>query len=369
MFLALSPIGTTQPWLARDMRVTILGMTNQRVLVTGGSGFIAGHCILALIERGYQVRTTVRSLGHEARARAALADAGPVNGDALTFVEADLLRDNGWAEAVDGVDFVLHVASPVQPGHVKDENDLIVPAREGTVRVLAAAHAAGVRRVVLTSAFHSVSWGHPHTDHVFTEDDWTVLDGPGVDAYARSKTIAERAAWDFVAGAGAGMELAAMLPVAVMGPVLGRDPSGSNHLVQQILNGALPGFPNLFIPIVDVRDVATAHVLAMTTPAAANQRFLLANGPAIALRDIGALLRKRLGSAAGHVPTRTLPNLVIRAGALVNPQLRSIAPDLGYARRTSNEKARQVLGWQPRDAREAIIAAGESMVEKGLIKN
>jgi len=167
------------------------------VLVTGGSGFIAGHCILQLLGQGFQVRTTVRSLRSEAGVRARLGEPG----GALSFVAADLTSDAGWAEAVAGCDYVLHVASPVQPGAVANEDDLIVPAVEGTLRVLRAARDAGVRRVVLTSAFHAVGWGHPHDDHVFTEADWTVLDGPGVDAYGRSKTLAERAAWDFDRGA------------------------------------------------------------------------------------------------------------------------------------------------------------------------
>ncbi|MEO3930596.1 NAD-dependent epimerase/dehydratase family protein [Micromonosporaceae bacterium B7E4] len=170
----------------------------QRVLVTGGSGFIAGHCILQLVEQGYLVRTTVRSMKRESAVRAVLADAGMANGDALSFVAADLMSDAGWAEAVSGCDFVLHVASPVHIGNVENADDVIVPAREGTMRVLRTARHAGVKRVVLTSAFHAVGYGHPHTDHTFTEDDWTILDGPGVDAYGKSKTLAERAAWDLM---------------------------------------------------------------------------------------------------------------------------------------------------------------------------
>lgn len=324
-------------------------MTQQRVLVTGGSGFIAGHCIIQLLEQGYDVRTTVRS--------------SPEKSTVPAFV-ADLTSDAGWAEAMAGCDFVLHVASPVRPGHVENEDDVIVPAREGTLRVLRAARDAGVRRVVLTSAFHAVGYGHPHTAHTFTEDDWTVLDGPGVDAYGRSKTLAERAAWDFVAAEGRGMELATILPVAVLGPVLGREVSGANHLVQRILAGKMPGYPNLFIPIVDVRDVASAHLLAMTTPGAAGQRFLVASGPVIPLRQVGAVLRANLGDAAAKVPTRTIPDAVIRAGALFNPEFRSLVPDLGYARKISSAKARQVLGWQARDAEEAILAAAESLIKQ-----
>ncbi len=343
-------------------------MTQQRVLVTGGSGFIAGHCILQLLAQGYLVRATIRSLHREAAVRSVLAGAGMVNGDALSFVAADLTDDGGWADAVDGAKFVLHVASPVQPGHVDNADELIVPAREGTLRVLRAARDAGVSRVVLTSAFHAVGWGHPHDDHVFTEADWTVVDGPGVDAYGASKTLAERAAWDFVQSESAPPELATMLPVAVMGPVLGTDISGSNHLIQSILDGDLPGFPDLYFPVVDVRDVAAAHLLAMTAADAAGQRFLLSNGPAIAMKEIGALIRASAGAAAANVPTRSIPDIAVRTGARVSAQMRAIVPDLGYARRTSNEKARRVLGWQPRDAGEAIIAAAQSLIAKDLVK-
>lgn len=339
----------------------------QLILVTGGSGFIAGHVILQLLEKGYRVRTTVRSLGKEKSVRDILTDAGMVRGDALEFVAADLLSDTGWPAAVAGVDRVLHVASPVQPGHVENEDDLIVPAREGTLRVLRAAHAAGISRVVLTSAFHAVSWGWPHDDHVFTEADWTVLDGPGVDAYGKSKVLSERAAWDYVAGEGAGLELVTMLPVAVMGSVMGRDVSGSNHIVQNMLKGAMPALPHVSIPIVDVRDVASAHILAMETPDAAGHRFLISSGPVMSLPEIARTLRAQLGDAAKRVPTRVLPNFIVRLGARRNPMLRAIVPDLGYKKQLTNEKARRMLGWTPRDSTDAIVAAGESMVRKGLV--
>lgn len=338
-------------------------MTTQRVLVTGGSGFIAGHCIIQLLEQGYLVRTTVRSLAKEPSVRSVLRDAGMVNDENLSFVAADLMDDSGWADAVADVDFVLHVASPVKPGHVENEDDLIIPAREGAVRVLRAASAAGVKRVVLTSAFHAVSWGHPHNDHVFTEADWTVLDGPGVDAYGRSKTLAERAAWDFIAADGGPLELATILPVAVMGPVMGAEISGANHIVKNMLDGAMPGYPNLYFPIVDVRDVAAAHILAMLTPDAAGQRFLLSSGPVLAMKEVGATIRANLGDAASKVPTRSIPDLVVRLGALFSAEFRPIVPDLGYAKRMSSEKARRVLGWTPRDSREAIVAAARSMVK------
>lgn len=328
-------------------------MTAQRVLVTGGSGFIGGHVILQLLEQGHLVRTTIRSLTKEANVRAVLDRAGMVDGDNLSFVAADLTSDAGWDAAVDSVDVVLHLASPVMPGHVDDEAAVIVPAREGALRVLRAASAGGVGRVVLTSAFHAVSWGHPHDDHVFTEDDWTILDGPDVDAYGKSKTLAERAAWDFVSTTGGSLELTTMLPVAVMGPVMGADISGANRIVQMMLAGAMPGLPQLYIPIVDVRDVAAAHILAMTAPAAAGQRFLLSNGPALAMEEIAAVLRAGLGDAADRVPTATIES--------------TTGAGLDHGRLTSNDKARSVLGWTPRPPQEAIVAAARSMIDHGLV--
>ncbi|MCS7475656.1 SDR family oxidoreductase [Umezawaea endophytica] len=343
--------------------------TQQRVLVTGGSGFIAGHCVLHLLDQGYLVRTTVRSPERESAVRAVLTDAGMVNGDALSFATADLTRDEGWADAVSGCDYVLHVASPVHIGPVADEDDVIGPARDGAVRVLRAARDAGVKRVVLTSAFHAVGFGHPHTDRTFTEDDWSVLDGPGVDAYGRSKILAERAAWDFVAAEGGAMELTTLLPVAVMGPVMGGEVSGANHIVQRSLDGAMPGYPNLWFPIVDVRDVATAHVLAMTAPGAAGQRFLLSSGPVMAMKEIGAALRAHLGDAAKRVPSRSVPDVVVRIASLFSKEFRSVVPDLGHAKKISNEKARRVLGWRPRPSEDAVVAAGESLVRRSLVRS
>ncbi|MFJ2160521.1 SDR family oxidoreductase [Streptomyces sp. NPDC087856] len=339
-----------------------------RVLVTGGSGFIAGHCILQLLAEGYQVRTTVRSLARESAVRSVLSDAGMVNGAALSFVAADLTSDSGWPDAVAGCDYVLHVASPVHVEHVENEDDVIVPAVQGSVRVLRAAHDAGVKRVVLTSAFHAVAYGYARTDHQFTEEDWSVLDGPGVTAYTKSKTLAERAAWDFIGNEGGSLELATILPVAVMGPVMGTQISGSNNIIQRSLNGAMPGYPHLWIPIVDVRDVAKAHLLAMTTPEAAGQRFIVSSGPAIEMKAIGVILKTALGARAKHVPSRSIPNGIVRIGSRFNKELRPFVADLGFARKMTSEKARRVLGWQPRDPEEAILATADSLIRKDLVK-
>ncbi|MDH2442828.1 NAD-dependent epimerase/dehydratase family protein [Amnibacterium sp. CER49] len=342
-------------------------MAQQEVLVTGGSGFVAGHVVLRLLDEGHRVRTTVRSLRSAPGVRDALLDAGMTRGEELTFVEADLLDDGGWADAVAGTDAVLHVASPVRPGHVADEDEVIRPAREGTLRVLRAARDAGVRRVVLTSAFHAVGFGQPHDHGPFTEADWSPLDGEGVDAYGRSKILAERAAWD-LAAEGNGPELVALLPVAVLGPVLGGAVSGGNHVVQNLLRGAMPALPDLFIPIVDVRDVALAHVAALRAEAVAGQRVLVSSGePAVAMRDIALVLKAGLGRAAARVPTRRMPDVVVRASARFRPELRSVAADLGFVKEVDITRMRTALGIEPRPAREAILAAGRSLVANGLV--
>ena len=341
-------------------------MSQQRVLVTGASGLIGGHVILELLAQGHLVRATIRSLDREQSVRAWLTEAGMTAGGHLEFVAADLTGDQGWPEAMDGVDYVIHVASPVTPGHVEDEQAVIAPAREGALRVLRAARDAGVKRVVLTSAFHAVAWGHPHDDHVFTEQDWTVLDGPGTDAYGRSKTLAEQAAWDFIDTEGGGLELTTLLPVAVMGPVLSSKISGANQLLQRLLTGQVPGLLNIYYPIVDVRDIAAAHVTAMTAPGAAGERFLLAADPALTMSEIADILRSGLGQAAARVPAEAIPDDVVRAGAATNPILRAVTNDLGYARRFSTDKARRILHWNPRPSKDAIAAAADSMVERQL---
>jgi nucleoside-diphosphate-sugar epimerase len=331
------------------------GMTEERVLVTGGSGFIAGHVILRLLADGYRVRATLRSLDREPVVRERLAAAGavPGAGERLEFAAADLLDDAGWTAALDGVGHVLHVASPVPAGGVAHGDvDLVTPAREGTLRVLRAAHAAGIHRVVLTSAFHAIGFGSGIREAAFTEADWSPLDGPGMDEYGRSKVLAERAAWDFVQGEGAGMELVALNPVAVLGPVLGPDLSGGNAILRGLLAGAIPALPDLWLPIVDVRDVAAAHVAAMTVPDAAGQRFLIGGGGGLTVAEIGGILHEELGERAARVPTEAGP---------ANPALAWVKP-IDFSR------ARTVLGLAPRPPRETVVDAAESIVAAGLAR-
>jgi nucleoside-diphosphate-sugar epimerase len=343
-------------------------VSGELVLVTGGSGFIAAHCILQLLAAGHRVRATVRSLQREAEVRATLRAAGTDAGERLAFFAADLTADAGWAEAVAGCDAVLHVASPFPLAVPRHEDELIVPAREGALRVLRAARDAGVRRVVQTSSFAAIGYGHPPMPRPFDEHDWTQVDGPGLTAYAKSKTLAERAAWDFMAREGGSMELAVVNPVGVFGPVLAADFSTSIELVKRMMDGALPALPRITFGVVDVRDVADLHLRAMTSPDAAGERFLAVAGDFLSLRDIALVLRRRLGDKARRVPTRELPDWLLRVVALVDKSVGQIVPELGKPKNAVNDKARRMLGWTPRPAEEALVATAESLVRLGLLK-
>jgi nucleoside-diphosphate-sugar epimerase len=338
------------------------------VLVTGGSGFIGSHCVLQLLAAGHQVRTTVRNLSREADIRAMLRQGGAEPGSRLVLYAADLLSDDGWPEAVAGCDYILHVASPLPPTVPKDENEIIVPAREGTLRVLRAARDAGVRRVVLTSSFGAIGYGHPFQDAPFDETRWTDPQAEGVLPYIKSKTLAEAAAWQFIAREGGSLELAAVHPVGVFGPVLGPDYSASILLVQRLMDGALPGCPRLWFGVVDVRDVADLHLRAMTHPAARGERFLAIAGDILRIVEIAKILRDRLGDAARRVPTREIPDFLVRLAALRDPSVKLILPELGKKKTATSAKAQSVLGWSPRPAADALAATGESLLRLGLLK-
>jgi nucleoside-diphosphate-sugar epimerase len=342
------------------------GTKSQLVLVTGGSGFVGAHCILHLIAAGYRVRTTVRSLSREPEVRAMLEAAGAKLGDKLTFVAADLLDDAGWPEAMAGCDFVLHVASPFPTTQPKNEDDLIIPARDGALRVLRAARDAKVKRVVLTSSFAAVGYSTPPIARPFTEEDWTDPTD-NVTAYVKSKTLAERAAWDFIDKDGGSLELAVINPVGILGPALGTDLSSSVELVVGLMKGAMPGMPKLSFGIVDVRDVASAHLLAMKSPKAAGERFLAIAGPPMTMAEVAAVLRAEMPEASAKVPTRILPNMLVRALSLGVPRLREMLPQLGKVKVASNEKARSILGWRPRSNEEAILATAQSLIDLHLL--
>lgn len=339
-----------------------------RVLVTGGTGFIGAHCLIQLLADGHETRTTVRDLGRENDVRAMLRQggAGEVR-ERLALFCADLNADAGWSEAVAGCDYVFHVASPFPSAVPKDENELIAPARDGALRLLRAARDAGVKRVVLTSSFAAIGYGAKGRTSAFTEEDWTNLKDSSLQPYQKSKTIAERAAWDFIAREGGGLELAVVNPVAVFGPLLGPDYSTSILLVKRLLDGSMPGCPDLWLGAVDVRDVADLHLKAMTNPAARGERFLATGGDFVSIYEIAQILKDDATYAARKVPVRRLPNWLVRTVGLFDPQVKVVLPELGERKNASNEKACRVLGWAPRSPKEAVLATAQSLSELGLL--
>jgi nucleoside-diphosphate-sugar epimerase len=330
----------------------------ETVLVTGGTGFVAGWCIVELLRRGYAVRTTVRSLSKEPAVRAAAASAADA-GDRLTFFAADLTKDEGWDAAMAGCDYVLHVASPLGGHTLQETNAFIAPAREGTLRVLRVAMNAGVKRVAMTSAA-AAARPRPGSDRVSDETVWTDPTDRKWDAYRLSKILAERGAWDFMASRTGPTTLTTILPGAVFGPVLSRGNLGSVQIIRGLLNGRPAGLPRLGFSIVDVRDLADLHIRAMVSPDAAGQRFI-AVGDFMWMKDIAETLRSSLGQQARNVPTRGLPDFVVRFLALFIPPLKMLAPDLGRRNSLTSEKARRVLGFSPRAATTTIVDCAESL--------
>lgn len=338
------------------------------VLVTGGTGFIAQYCMLALLNEGYSLRTTVRSLGREAEVRAHLRAGGVDAGDRLSFCIANLTEDDGWSQAVSGCAYVMHGASPTPSGDQTCEEDWIEPAVNGNLRVLKAARDAGVKRVVLTSAFGAIGVGHkPDYRRPFDETDWSDLSG-NVAPYQTSKTLAERAAWDFVARQGNGLELTAINPVAVYGPVLGADYSHSIQLIANMLEGQA-GCLNVNSCCVDVRDVADLHLRAMTDPAASGERFLSSAGESLWMIEVAELLRQRFGKAAEKVSTQVWPDEQVRIAGDTNAQLKGVVPMLGCDMNATAKKAERLLGWAPRSREEAIFACAESLIRLGLLRS
>jgi len=333
----------------------------ETVLVTGGTGYVAGWCIVELLKRGYAVRGTLRSLSKQSAVLSAVASGG-ASTDRLSFAEADLTEDTGWDAAMAGCDYVLHVASPLGRDARRDRDALVAPARDGTLRVLRAATRAGVKRVVMTSAA-AAARPPRESEIVSTETVWADPDDPRFDAYRRSKILAERAAWDFMREEGGSTEFVTILPGAIKGPVLTTENLGSVQIIQRLLQGRPGRVPRIGLWVVDVRDVADLHIRAMIAPEAAGQRFL-AVGDFMWLEDIAKTLRSRLGDRARKVPTRRLPDFVFRLMALFIPVLRSFTAELGRKNATSSEKARHVLGFAPRDGETTVVECAESLVGK-----
>ncbi len=336
------------------------------VLVTGGSGYIAGETIRQLLARGWTVHATVRSLSREAELRGVLGGTA----ETLKFFAADLTSDAGWAEAMAGCSHVCHMASPFPADVPKDENELIVPAREGALRALRFAKAAGVTRFVLTSSAAAVAYGHPIGKTQYDESDWTNIDAPGVQPYIKSKTIAERAARDWVAAEGGDLEFCSINPVAVLGPVASNDFAASVETFEQLLSGKVPACPDVGFCVVDTRDVAALHVLALEAPAdkVRGERFIASSGPFFRIIEVARVLRERLGDKARKVPTRVMPNWLVRVMALFVPALRQLLGELGRTRQVSSAHAQAVLGWQPRPPEDSIVECAESLIARGIVK-
>ena len=338
---------------------------DRTVLVTGGSGYLGGWCIVELLRRGYRVRTTVRDPAREREVQEAVASQVDP-GHHLTVHQAHLLSDEHWDNVIEGCDYVLHVASPFPPNQPKDPDELIVPAREGTLRVLGKALDHDVKRVVVTSSIAAIRLAKGTEQRPLTEEDWTDPDTEGLTPYVRSKTIAERAAWDLVRERGAEDRLAVVNPGAIIGPLLHDDMSYSVQSVERLLKG-MPGVPRLGFSFVDVRDVADLEIRAMTSPEAGGKRFIAVT-KWLWMSEAGQILRDRLGDQASKVPTRTVPNLVVRGMALFDGGIRSIVGTLGKRTDLSSERARTTLGWSPRPIEDTIAETGESLISHGVVK-
>jgi len=333
----------------------------QTVLVTGATGFIAKHCILTLLKSGYQVRGSLRTMSRADEVKSALAPHADVSN--LTFVKLDLMSDDGWDEAMNGCDFVQHVASPFPGGEPKDENELIIPAREGALRALRAAASAGVKRLVLTSSMAAVAYGkQDRTPGPFTEADWTNTDS-NIGAYIKSKTIAERAAWEFInSGAAGDLEMAVINPGAVLGPLLDNTWSTSGELVRLLLARKMPACPRIAFAMIDVRDVAEAHLQAIIKPEAAGERFLLVT-PSAWMVDVS----KALSGAGYNTPTGNLPDFMVRIIALFDKTIHLAARNLGQQTLVDNSKLKTVLGIEPRNVTEMSVSMAKTMKQFGVV--
>ncbi|KAL5051291.1 hypothetical protein BDW71DRAFT_170733 [Aspergillus fruticulosus] len=341
-------------------------------LVTGGTSFIAKWVIATLLKQNYRVRTTLRSLSRVPEIHSALCEAGIPQEQisALETVQADLTTDAGWTDAMKDVTYVQHIASPFPSAPPADEDELIIPAVQGTRRVLTAARKAGVKRVVLTSSVAAILYGDANKHKkAFTEEEWTDLSGSNggnVAAYAKSKTLAERAAWEFVEKEceNSEIELVAICPVNVYGPALGKEDSTTLRSVTELTSGNAPGIPRVQWGVVDVRDCAELHVMAMTHSKAPGQRFICIGEGMMWMSEMAAILRRNLGEKAKKVPTFQLPDFLVRAVAMVMPVARLVLQDLGRDRDVRGEKARSLLGWEWKYTNEeAVVAAAESLIK------
>ena len=341
--------------------------TSKPILVTGASGFVALHTIIQLLQQGYTVRATLRSLSREAEVRETISKYVQAN-DRLEILPADLEQESGWNEAMQNVEYVLHIASPFPLFEPKHEDELIVPAVQGTQRVLRAAHQAGIKRVVQVSSNAAISAGHSGENKTFTEADWSDVE-KNIGAYSKSKTLAERAAWDFINGAENlnKMELAVINPPLILGPVPNKNVRTSIELVRTMMLGQVPGVGRIKMGMVDVRDVASAIILAMNTPEAAGNRFLVAADKSMWLKDIADLLYDKYAARGYKINRIQFPSFLVRFIALFDKKISRVTESLDWDYELSNEKAKRILKWTPRSAEESILSMANSLIEQGFV--
>lgn len=339
------------------------------VLVTGASGFLGLWCVRTLLEAGYRVRGTLRTAKRADSLRDILSShqvPGANDPERLAFATADLGDDAGWSEAIAGCRYVLHVASPLPSSIPKHEDDLIVPARDGTLRVLRAAAAGDVERVVLTSSVAAILYGRPSDGTVYDEESWS--DVEKIMPYPKSKTLAEKAAWKFMdeLDDSAAMELAVINPGLILGPIMSASVSASGEVIRKLMKREMPGCPPLGWAPVDVRDAAHLHMTAMTADEAAGKRFICALEH-VWIRDVALILSEHYKSRGYRVPTAKLPGFLLRVSALFDKTLRLVVPDLGRKENLSNARAKDILGWQPRSVEDMVVAMADSMIEYGVV--
>ncbi|WP_246143070.1 SDR family oxidoreductase [Tenacibaculum adriaticum] len=340
---------------------------NTRVLVTGGTGFLGVHTIVQLLQQGYKVKTTIRSLERKTDVLEMLKNGGITSFDNLEFIEADLTKDANWDEAVKDCKYVLHLASPFPSDEPKDEDELIIPAKEGTLRVLKAAQKAGVKRVVMTSSFAAIGYSINPENHIFSEQDWTDPN-TNIGAYIKSKTLAEQAAWSFIKTEANPLELTVINPVGIFGPILGKDFSSSVQLIEQLMSGKMSATPKVFFGIVDVRDVADIHIKAMISKEAKNQRFLTSSDETTSLPETAKILRQQQNKYSKKVTKKVLPNWLVKILSNFKPELKSVASQVGIIKTISNEKAKKILGWKPRNKEIIITDTANSLIKFSVIK-
>ena len=330
----------------------------EKVLVTGASGYIALHCIAELLKNEFAVKGSLRNMNRQEEVKNAIQK--EITPDNLEFCKLDLSEDEGWDDAVWDCDYVMHVASPFPLGAPKNENDLIEPAREGTLRALRASKKGGVKRIIITSSQAAIAYGHKDMQKIFTHDDWTDINGPDVSPYVKSKTIAERAAWDFInSQEEKTLEMAVINPGAVLGPSLSSDIEGtSTDLIKKFLTKEIPAVPNIFFNVVDVRDVAKLHVAALKNPNANGKRFPAMSHDAIPMLEYAKILNT---NGFPQVTTKTLPDIMVKILALFSSDMKTIKTFLNKKTKLDNSQTKDILSWEPMPIEKTFIDMGRSV--------